>query len=163
MRIKRIGILTLGLITVVLLHGLTVSAQELTKEAKIERIFARSNVGAMVDQLYAQFKEMTASYVPPGVTLEQRARAQEVEDKVMDVVKTRLSWNELRPQFVKIYSDTFSDEEISGLLAFYESPAGRAMMEKMPLVRSKTMAVAQAAMSEIMPEIERIAKEEAQK
>jgi hypothetical protein len=60
---------------------------------------------------------------------------------------------------VKAYSETFSEEEINGILAFYESPAGRAMQAKMPMFTSTVMVLAQTQAKELMPEIQRITRE----
>jgi hypothetical protein len=49
------------------------------------------------------------------------------------------------------------------MLAFYQSPAGRAMLEKMPAMMPKSMALVQAQMGDLMPEILRITKEAQQK
>ena len=47
----------------------------------------------------------------------------------------------------------------SGMLAFYESAAGRAMQAKMPMLLSRMMAFAQAQVTELVPEIQRITRE----
>ena len=163
MPMKSIPILRFGLMVFVLASGFQASAQELTKEAKIERILALTKADTMIDQMFNQVKAMTASQVIPGATSEQRATAQEIQDKIMGLMKARMGWDKMRPQYVKLYSDTFSDEEIDGLLVFHQSPAGRAMIEKMPLLMSKIMAMTQAQMGDIMPEIQRITKEALQK
>jgi hypothetical protein len=113
----------------------------------------------MIDQMFEQIKAMTAAQVPPGTSPEQVAQARQVQTKIMDLVKARISWEKMRPQYVKLYAETFSDEEISGMLAFYGSPAGRAMLEKMPALVTKIMGVAQAQMKDILPEIQRIIRE----
>jgi len=147
---------------VLTLAGCFASAQELTKQAKIERILALTNADATMDQVLNQMKAMTPSITPAGSTPEQRARAQEVQNKVLDLVKARMSWDTMRPQYVKVYDEIFSDEEINGIFAFYQSPAGRAMLDKMPLLLSKVMALAQTQMTDLMPEILRITKEAGQ-
>ena len=157
MRIQTILLLAAGL----LITGFPASSQEPAKEAKIERILALTNTDATLDQVFRQVKAMAMSQMPAGSTPEARAKVQQTQDKIMDMVKSRLNWEKLRPQYVKIYSETFTAGEIDGLLAFYESPAGRAMMEKMPVLIAKTIAVTQGQMAEIMPEIQRIAKEAA--
>src|SRR5216684_4405857 len=120
---KSTAVLALALLT-----GPFAGAQELTKEAKIERLLTVMNADAMIDQMFEQIKAMTASQVPPGTSPEQVAKAREIQSKVLDLVKARISWEKMRPQYVKLYAETFSDEEISGMLAFYESPSGRAML-----------------------------------
>jgi hypothetical protein len=68
----------------------------------------------------------------------------------------------MRPSYIKLYSETFSEEEIGGMLAFYESPAGRAMLAKMPTLLTKLIEVAQAQMNDLQPEIQRIMRESRQ-
>ncbi len=156
---KSLVILTLWLTLGVLAGGSLASAQEPTKQAKIERILALTNAQATIDQMFDQVKAMTASQIPPGATPEQQAKAKEMTGKIMDLVKARMSWDKLRPQYAKAYDETFSTEEIDGMLSFYQSPAGRAMLEKMPQLISKTMTIAQSQMADILPEIQRISKE----
>lgn len=141
------------LIGTLVVCGSFASAQELTKEAKIERILALTNAQAVMDQMFAQIKTSTASMMPAGSTPEQSAKVQEIQEKLLDFVKDRMSWDKVRPKYVKIYDETFSDEEITGILAFYQAPAGRAMLEKLPTLISKSMSVAQSQMTDIMPEI----------
>ena len=154
---------TAALVFGVIVAGFTANAQELTKQDKIERILALTNADATVNQIFNQIKTMVTSQAPSGATPEQIARAQQIQDKLLDSVKTRMSWDKLRPQYLRIYDETFSAEEIDGIFAFYESPAGSALLKKMPLLISKAMAVAQSQMADIMPEIERISKEATQK
>lgn len=148
-------------ILALLVTVLNASAQQLTKEAKIQRLLDVMNADAMIDQMLEQIKAMTASQVPPGTTPEQAAKAREIQSKILDLVKARISWEKMRPQYVRLYGETFSDEEISGMLAFYESPSGRAMLAKMPALVTKVMEVAQAQMKDLLPEIQRVIREAA--
>ena len=143
--------------------GVLASGQELTKEKKIERILDLTNANAVIDQMFNQLKTMTASMMPKDATPEQSAKAREMQSKILDLVKERISWDKLRPAYVRVYSETFSDEEISGILAFYESSTGRAMLAKTPTLISKSMSVVQAQMGDLTPDIERITRESLQK
>jgi hypothetical protein len=156
---KPFPVLTLTFI----LTGLVASAQETTKEAKIVRVLALMKAEALTDQVFERLKAETATMSAPNATEKERAHAQEVQAKILDLVNDRMSWEKMRPVYVKMYSETFTDEEIDGMLAFYQSPAGRAMLEKMPQLVSKIMALAQSQMAGLMPEIERLIKEPAKK
>ena len=151
---NKVAVLTSAFVLAASLAG----AQGLSKEAKIERLLALTNAEATINQLFEQVKTM-ASQMPSAGTPEQRARALELQARILDLVKSRLSWDQMRPLYVKVYSETFSDEEIDGILAFYQSPAGRAMLEKMPTLLPKVMAAAQAQMGDLMPEIQRLVRE----
>lgn len=157
MQIKRV--LLFGLLSAFL-----ASAQPpLSKEAKIDRILTLTNASSMIDQMFTQIRKMTEGITAPGSSPEQAAEAKQVQQKVQDVVHARLSWDKMRPQYIKIYSETFTDEELDGLLGFYDSPAGRAMIKKTPELIAKSMAIAQAQMVDILPEIQRIVAEGAKK
>jgi uncharacterized protein len=143
--------------------GSLATAQDATKQTKIEQILALTNADAVMDQIFAQIKTMTATMVPPGASSDQQIRAQEIQGKLLDLIKARMSWDKLRVQYVKIYDATFSDEEIDGMLAFYQSPAGRGMLKKMPQLLSQAMAIVQTQMGDIMPEIQRIVQEATKK
>ena len=141
-------------------------AQEPTKQAEIERILDLTNSAASVDKILDQMTSMINSQMKaqmPKATPEQLAQAQEMQNKMVELIKSRLSWTRMRAEYVKVDADLYSDSEIEGLLAFYESPAGRGYLEKMPLMAQRMMAASQAQMGDLMPEIQRIMKESAQK
>jgi hypothetical protein len=64
---------------------------------------------------------------------------------------------------MKVYADVFSEEEITGIVAFYKTPIGHAMLDKMPLLMSKSMEISQRRMAGLMPEIQRQMQEVMQK
>jgi hypothetical protein len=154
---QKIHVLVLGATLCLLASGFPASAQELTKEAKVERILALTKADANIDRMMNQAKTMAASQMPPGGTPEQRAKAEQLQDRMIELAKDLIV--KMRPQQIRIWSDVLSDEEINGLLAFYESPVGRAWVEKTPLIMSQ-MAIAMAGpMKEFQSEIQRAIKE----
>lgn len=74
--------------------------------------------------------------------------------KVMQVMRDELSWDKMRPLYVQIYRDSFTQEEVDGLTAFYKSPAGAAYIDKMPVVMQKTMTLMQARMGPMMAKMQ---------
>ncbi len=133
-------------------------AQGLTKEQKIERILELTRSDAVLEQTFEQmrtFSSQTASQAGQGPSKEQVAIASDLMNKVFDLVRKRTSLAEARPRLVKIYNETYSDEEIDGMLAFYQSPAGRAVIQKGP----RLMANLEAQIKELLPEINRLLQE----
>src|SRR5215831_2468152 len=122
-------------------------AQESSKEAKINRLLSITANDAMFKQ---SFDQMEKTLVPPqavqGQTPEQRARAQEQQTKALNVIKTLFTGKDFRRTLVQAYNEAFSEQEIDGILAFYESPAGRAMTQKLPQIMMKVMVSTQAQM-----------------
>jgi len=68
-------------------------------------------------------------------------------------MREELNWEKLKPMHVQLYRDTFEQEEIDGLLAFYRSPVGQAFVNKMPLVMQKAMAMGQSQMQAVIPKM----------
>ena len=130
-----------------------------TKDQKIEKLLISMNIDKQVDTIFTQIKAMTASQLPADATEEQKKKFTEMQGKILDLVQSRMSWEKMRPQYVKLYSDTFTDQEIDGISAFYESPSGKAFLAKTPELMSKAMAMSQSILREIMPQIQQMAKD----
>ncbi len=73
--------------------------------------------------------------------------------------QTATSYQTLKPDFIRIYPDTYTEEELDGLVKFYESPAGQAFVNKMPVVMTKTMELVQQRMQTLMPHMQERMKE----
>ncbi len=91
---------------------------------------------------------------PP--TPEQQAKEERAIQRAMAAMHEQLNWDKMKPQYVKLYGDTFSQEEINGLIAFYQSPAGKAYVAKMPQLTQHTMQLIQGQMTELMPKLMQI-------
>ena len=138
-------------------------AQDAGKTAKIEEMLRLTKTDEMMKQVMSQMRAMNLQQLEKNLPPEEQAKAGEMQQKIFDMVGAKMNWEKLKPAFVQIYSEVYTDEELDGILAFYRSPAGRAMLEKMPQLMSRTMAVAQKLMGDIQPEIEKMVKESAPK
>ena len=84
-----------------------------------------------------------------------------MQPRFLAIMNEALDWDTMRPQYVAMYVDTFSQEEVDGLIAFYQSPLGTALLDKMPLLIQRSMQLAQQRMLPLLQKIEEMAKEEA--
>jgi hypothetical protein len=135
-------------------------ADEASKKAKIEELFQLTNVDRMVGQILGQVRSMqTAQTERMAMSAEARSRTREIQDRIQALIARALSWDKIKPEYVALYAETFTEEEIDGMLAFYKSPAGRAMLEKMPVLMQRSMALSQRMMQEIQPEMTKIIEE----
>ncbi len=57
------------------------------------------------------------------------------------------------PRSSQVYIDTYTDQELDGILAFYHSPAGQALIAKSPQLMARTMQLVQTQMNEVQPQI----------
>ena len=93
------------------------------------------------------------------VTPEQERILRSFQSKMMAVYHEEMSWQHLEPVFIQIYQDSFSQKEINGLVAFYQSDLGQAVIHKMPVVLQNTMQAMQVRTMQIMPRIRALQQE----
>ena len=128
---KIYNIRSLFCLAVLLIAAVSVKAQADSFDADIVKMQQlNGSADAMFSQIVMQFKS-----VKPGVTDEQWAA---VKKDVYDVEVA-----ELNKQLIPIYKKHFTQDEVKAVIAFYESPAGKKLAEKTPLVTVDSMQSAQ--------------------
>ncbi len=132
-------------------------ADDATKNAKIEEIFRLTKVDQLQKRMIEQVKTMIpAIEAQAGMPGDGDEMNSELRGQILDAISTRVSWDKMKPAYTKLYADAFTEQEIDGILAFYKSPPGQAMLTKMPDLASKSLDMAQQQMAGLYPEIRRI-------
>ena len=135
------------------------------KAAAIEEIFRLTKPESTVQAALAQYKAAFHQAAAQGFDQEVRkfgdpAKLQsdfnKFEQRIFDLLAQRLNWQKMKPQFAQAYADTFTADDLSGMLAFYRSPAGQAYISKMPGLLAKFNAIGQQQMAGAGPEIQKI-------
>jgi hypothetical protein len=135
----------------------TAAAAAPASRESVDHLIALGNSERVIELVRAQQRKMIDSMVDrmaqqKKLTPEQAERAHAAARKTFDAVGEELAWDKLEPLMAQVYMETFSEEEIQGLIAFYESPTGRAFVEKMPQATQRAMQLIQARVG---PAIER--------
>ncbi|HWR53673.1 MAG TPA: DUF2059 domain-containing protein [Bryobacteraceae bacterium] len=150
-------------LTVVLITGVVflwcaspVRADEASKSARAEELVQLMQGDQMIKMMEPMMKGM-AGMVKPDMPAEERAKIGEMQRKLMALVADRLS--KARPALAKVYADTYTEEEIDGILAFYKSPVGKAFLEKMPEVMQRSAPMMMVLMGGLQPEIRKMMEE----
>jgi len=94
----------------------------------------RGQVDAMMKDSMQQALQGKALSADPQAILDR------MQTKMSAVVDEMLDWNGLQSMYVRIYRASFTQDELDGILAFYKTPAGKAMINKMPVVMQNVMA-----------------------
>jgi hypothetical protein len=126
------------------------SVETLLTVMKTETMF--DSVYASLEQMMRQSMQQRAGGKP--MTAEQQRFLDAVPGRFVAVMKSEFTWAKLKPQYVQLYLETFDQEEVDGLLAFYRSAAGQAFINKMPTVMQKSMAIAQSQMQTLLPKMQ---------
>ena len=102
----------------------------------------------------AQMQQMRKNLPGQGAGAEAaKAAAEKALEKTMALVAEEMSWEKMKEDYVAIYADVFTVEEMEALLAFYRSPAGRAFVAKQPELMQRSMEVSQKASLRLMPKL----------
>jgi hypothetical protein len=73
-----------------------------------------------------------------------------------------LNWDQLQPIYMRTYRDSFTQDEIDGVIKFYKSAAGQAYVKKLPLVMQNVMREMQGLMKPLQEKMLAIQKESMQ-
>ena len=139
-------------------------ADDASKAIKVEELFKVAHI----DQLSTQVMQQTFDQINSGMmqqmmgvklTPEQQKRADEFSAKVQKLIADGLGWKNLEPDYAKLYEATYTEDEIDGILAFYKSPSGQAMVEKSPMLVKQSSAIVQERMHAIMPQLQQLMRE----
>ena len=127
-----------------------VRADEASKSAKAEELLQLTQGDQMMKMMEPMMKGMLAQ-MDKDMPAEQRAKVGEMQGKMMALVAASL--NKVKPALAKVYTDTYTEEELDGILAFYKSPSGKAFIQKMPEMMQRLMPVMMQMMGDLQPEI----------
>ena len=95
---------------------------------------------------------------------EQAARMLDaVQPRVNALMLEQMSWARLKPGFARIYAEAFSQEEVDGLIAFYQGPIGSALISKTPQLMQRSIQMMQERMAPMLQQVAQITKEEIEK
>ena len=127
----------------------------------VEALLAATGAQKLIDSVLPGMDQMmrqSMAEATKGQTLsaEQQRMLAILSGKIAQIVREELDWATMRPVYVQIYQESFSQEEVDGLIAFYKSPAGAAMVEKMPMVMQKSMALMQNRMGPLMAKMKAV-------
>ena len=155
----------LALLLAALLFSLQAHAAPASPES-IETLYTLMHVDRTIASVNvtveAQMRQaMAAAHQGKTLTPEQQAIEERAVQRGLAVIHDELNWEKLKPQFTRIYTETYTQEEVDGLIAFFNSPSGKAYLAKMPQLTQQVMQFMQSYMAEIMPKMQQIARDAA--
>ena len=119
-------------------------------DAQVDRLIETMDMQRMLGNLLAQMDamnlEMGERFMGEGITPEQRERIRQTIARQQAGTRNAMSWEKIGPIYRNVYRKLFTAEEIDAMIAFYGSPAGRSILQKMP----KAMELAMEDMQPIM-------------
>jgi hypothetical protein len=139
-------------------------ADDASKRAKIEELIQLTKLDQLLSQTSSQMvtrmKQSAAQQNSRrAFTPEQQKAVDDYIDQVQKITQNAVSWEKVKPMVLQVYSETYTDQELDGILGFYHSPAGQALIAKSPQLMNRTMQLVNAQMNEVQPQIREASEE----
>ncbi|MEO7242435.1 MAG: DUF2059 domain-containing protein [Variovorax sp.] len=128
--------------------------------ASIERLFEAARIAKISETIQQQAAQVANTmFAQVGVPESDRAAFEAYQQRVQQLVALEFNWSNLKGPMADIYTRHYSEAEIQGMIAYYESPVGRSVLDKTPVVARDSFAVAQDLMRSAMPKLQALARE----
>ncbi len=79
-------------------------------------------------------------------------------EKMIALIREELSWEKLEPMYFEIYQKSLTQEEAEGMVAFYKTKAGKAVIRKLPRVMQEVTSSMQPMMMGMMAKMQKISQ-----
>jgi uncharacterized protein len=128
-------------------------------DARIDRLLevtrARQLIDSMLPQVEASQQQMFEQIVAGrNVDASGQAAMERIRERSNAALRQVLAWDNLEPIYRDLYRETFSAEDVDAMLAFYDSPTGQRVLDKMPLLMEKTMVAMQRIVVPLLQQLE---------
>lgn len=94
-----------------------------------------------------------------NLTPEQEAILGRTRDNISALVKETISWEAMEAMSIRLYREALTQDELDGMLAFYKTPAGKAVIKKMPRLTQAISTEMQGMIQSMMPKVMAIEKQ----
>jgi hypothetical protein len=141
------------------------AAQESTpSESSIRQLLAVTNAQKLVEGAMGPLdaivqNSMRQALAGRPITPQVQAMLDEMRGRMVVIFREEMDWRVLEPLYIDIYRKSFTQGEIDGMLAFYDTAAGKAVINKMPTVLQHTIQMVQLRMQPIMQKMQALQQE----
>lgn len=153
LRMNRLALL----LPLVLCLPLPARADDASRHAKAAQLVELLHTDRIVQQVSAnvlkQVSDVAESALGASPTPENKAQLAGFEKKVSQLIDSQLGWKQMQPAFIDLYARNFTDAELDAIVAFYKTPAGIALLSKMPEIDAQANQLAQSGMAALQPQM----------
>ena len=157
------------LLTVVLMAAVPAFAQSPPpSDESIRKLMELTDGESVMQSAWGQLdgimeKSMKDAIGDKPVTAKQEKIMAEFREKTIKVIREEMSWEKLEPIYIKLYRETYTQAELDGMIDFYQSDAGKAVVAKMPQLTQALMQTIVTLMQDVMPKVRALGTEYARK
>lgn len=153
-----------GSIAVLMVSGVIgVTAQESQRRALAEELLTVMKMQDAIEKSFEMAKQMIPAQMEKMAQEDGDTNApadmSALTGKMMDMIAEEFSWNKLKTDYIALYAETFTEQELKDMVAFYKSPAGQAYINKQPELMKRSVELTQKLMIKVMPKVRAMAED----
>jgi hypothetical protein len=142
----------------------SVRADEANKHVKVRELFRLTYMENRMDQTKKTAMAQARAYAAQQLALfnlpnDQNSAASDYYERLYALVATKYDWSKLEPAYEQIYVDLYTESELDGILEFYKSPVGQALLAKTPQATTKMLEVSTHQFESLAPQIQKLTEE----
>lgn len=120
-----------------------------------EELSVINNVKSQLDGMYEQMRQMLVSQIESAeISGSDEEHAKNIQRSTTDILFENLSWENIKDDYIELYVNTFTEEELEGIVSFSKSPLGKKLAEKTPVLMQKSMMIGQQKAQTLMPKVQ---------
>jgi hypothetical protein len=152
------------LLACLLLAGPAVANDAPASDESIQELLVITDAHKLIDTMNLQVQAMvrtSSKQATQGQTMTPAKQAvlDRMQAKMEAALNEMLNWDSLQAMYLRTYRASFTQDELDGMMAFYRTPAGIAMIKKMPLVMQNVMGEMQSVMKPMQVKMREIQRE----
>lgn len=125
--------------------------------ADAERFLQLAHADKLTVPVYAQVQQMFAQrFAQAQAPTSKQALLESYQAKANAALDKAVGWDKLKPDMVRLYTSNFDEQELKQLIAFYESPLGRKVLQKMPTLTAQSAELTQSKLEGAVPEVNKL-------
>ncbi|MCH2340230.1 DUF2059 domain-containing protein [Pseudomonas sp. NPDC047963] len=146
-------------LSIALLSG-QASADSASHASQAERFLELVNADRLSVPVYGQVQQMFAQrFEQTRAPESKRALLEQYQSKADAALDKAIGWEKVKPDLIKLYTDTFTEQELTQLNDFYESALGKKMLTKLPELNARSAQVTQAKLESAVPQVNKLLAE----
>ena len=139
---------------------LAASADDAERRQLAEQFLNVNKVKEQVDMMYEKVEGVIVSQLEAIEIPEEREKNLLAMQRIArDLLFEGLSWDALKEEYIGLYTESFSVEELKGILEFSKSPLGQKMAEMSPILMQKSMEIGRQHAQQVMPLVQQAIQE----
>jgi hypothetical protein len=139
---------------------LVAHADEASHKAKAEQMIVTLHLDRMVNGVMQNALQQSAAITNQRyggkMTPAATTMLSDFQKKLTDVLAPQISWEALKPDYVRMFAETFPEDQLDQMLAFYKTPAGQNLIEKLPPLEQQIGQILQKRVAALQPQVKQM-------